>query len=343
MALETDQKGIEVGARELPLERCSDLLVVFLETQESIFDLCERGEVIRGEHLALDDGEIDLDLVEPAGMHWSVDRDHVAESGVQTTDASTATVRRAVVHDPEDAASGLVGWLPHHVAHQFLEGFDAGGLFAAAEELHAVNVHGGQVRPRPATFVLVLNTHGAMWSGRQGRMNATACLNAGLLVGRDDEIVAPQRFALPTAGIEVENAPRLYGKVPVAWKDPAPMLPGAKGIFAEPAPHRLVADGGRQSAAFDFAGNVAATVARQRQSACPGQFAGNGFNEHDHLWGEKLGADPSAGLPPVPARGARRTAAATDSPRRARHPIRLRSRRCRVPRRQGESSWRAPH
>ena len=109
MALETYQKSIEVSACKLPLERRSDLLVVFLEAQESSFDRCERGEVIRGEHLALDDGEIDLDLVEPAGMHRSVDRDHVAESGLQTTDARAATVRRAVVHDPEDAASGLVG------------------------------------------------------------------------------------------------------------------------------------------------------------------------------------------------------------------------------------------
>ncbi len=152
----------------------------------------------------------------------------------------------------------------------------------------------------PATFVLVLNTHGTMWSGRQGRMNATACLNAGLLVGRDDEIVAPQGFALPAAGIEVENAPRLYGKVRVAWKDPTPMLPGANGIFTEPAPHSLVADGGCQSAAFDLAGYVAATEARQRQSAGSGQFAGNGFNQHDHLWGEELRAAPSADLPPVP-------------------------------------------
>src|SRR6266849_3153021 len=219
MALDACQKGIEVSAGELPLERRGALLVVCLEAKESIGDLGERGEVVRGEHLALNDGEIDLDLVEPAGMHRTMNRDDVVESSLQTTDAGIATMRRAVVHDPEDAASSLVGWLAHDVGHQFLEGFDAGGLFAAAEELHAVNVQGGQVRPRPAAFVLVLDAHRAIWSGRQGRMNATACLNAGLLVGGDDEIVAPQGFALPPAGIEVENAPRLRGEVRIARED----------------------------------------------------------------------------------------------------------------------------
>lgn len=46
MGLDTYQKSIEVSTGELPLERRGDLLVVFLEAQESIFDVGERREVI---------------------------------------------------------------------------------------------------------------------------------------------------------------------------------------------------------------------------------------------------------------------------------------------------------
>src|SRR5512143_560221 len=97
-----------------------------------------------------------------------------------------------------------------------------------------------------------------MRTGRQGRMQAAAGLNAGLLVCGDHEIVAPQRFALPAAGVEVQKAPRLQSEIRIARKDPAPMLPGPDGILTEPAPHRLAAEGGYQFAAFDLAGDVGA-------------------------------------------------------------------------------------
>src|SRR5713101_263017 len=342
MAVDACEEGNEVGTGELPLERRSNLLVVFLEPKESVFELRQRGEVVRGEHLALDDGEIDFDLVEPAGMNGTVNGNDVAVGSLQTTHAGATAMGRAVVHDPEDPASGFVGWLAHHVGHQFLEGDDAGGRFAAAEELHAVNVHRGQVRPGPAALILVLDARGPMRTGRPGGMHAAARLNAGLLVRGDHEIVAPQRLALPAAGVEVKNAPRLHTEVRVARKDPAPMLPGADGILTEPAPHRLVADGGDQPAAFDLAGDVGATQARQWQTARGGQFAGDRLNQHDDLWGEMLGAVPSAGVPPDPVNGARRNAAATDSPHRGPHPVVRQSHRCRVPRQQGESSWLAP-
>src|SRR3972149_2717914 len=169
MAVEAFEESIEIGAGELPLEGRGNLLVVFLEPKESVFDLRQRREVVRGEHLALDDGEVDLDLVEPTGMNGAVHGNDVAEGSVQTTHAGAATMGRAVVHNPEDTASGFVRRLTHHLGHQFLEGDDAGGLVAAAEELHAVNVQSGEVRPRPTAFILVLDAHGSMRNWRQGR------------------------------------------------------------------------------------------------------------------------------------------------------------------------------
>jgi hypothetical protein len=55
----------EILTGELPLEGLSNLLVAALEVDEAALDLRGVWEVVRGEHLAVDDGEIDLDLVEP--------------------------------------------------------------------------------------------------------------------------------------------------------------------------------------------------------------------------------------------------------------------------------------
>src|SRR2546428_7670117 len=66
-----EQRG-EIAAREGPLERRRRVDVVFLEAKKPLTDRAERTEVIRREDLALDDGEIDLNLIEPAG--WGCGR-----------------------------------------------------------------------------------------------------------------------------------------------------------------------------------------------------------------------------------------------------------------------------
>ncbi|HEV8103844.1 MAG TPA: hypothetical protein VGP69_08930 [Gaiellaceae bacterium] len=58
-------------------ERLRDLLVVSSEVEEALFDGSEVGEVVGLQHLALDDREVDLDLVEPAGVDRQVDEDEV--------------------------------------------------------------------------------------------------------------------------------------------------------------------------------------------------------------------------------------------------------------------------
>jgi hypothetical protein len=50
------------------------LVVAALEVDEAALKLREVGEVVRGEHLAVDDGEIDLDLVEPRGVDRAVNQ-----------------------------------------------------------------------------------------------------------------------------------------------------------------------------------------------------------------------------------------------------------------------------
>ena len=67
-------QGIEIGAGELPLERMSNALEVALEVRQSFGDCHQAREVVGGQHLALDDREVDFDLVEPTCMDRSVDR-----------------------------------------------------------------------------------------------------------------------------------------------------------------------------------------------------------------------------------------------------------------------------
>jgi hypothetical protein len=64
MAVEAGEEFVQVGAGEGPLKWTGGLLVVVLEGQQALLESGEGGEVIGGEDLTLDDGEIDLNLVE---------------------------------------------------------------------------------------------------------------------------------------------------------------------------------------------------------------------------------------------------------------------------------------
>jgi len=67
-----EQEG-QVGLGELPLERGGDLLVVILEGQQRCFCLGQAAEVVRGQDLALDNGKVNLYLVEPGRVDGQVD------------------------------------------------------------------------------------------------------------------------------------------------------------------------------------------------------------------------------------------------------------------------------
>jgi hypothetical protein len=54
-------------ADELPFEWRGGLLGAAFEDEHSFFDIGEASEVIRCKHLALDDREVDLHLVQPRG------------------------------------------------------------------------------------------------------------------------------------------------------------------------------------------------------------------------------------------------------------------------------------
>jgi len=74
MIVEASEEFVQVGAGEGPPKRTGGLLVMVLEGQQALLEFGEGGEVIGREDLTLDDGEIDLNLVEPAGVDRGMDQ-----------------------------------------------------------------------------------------------------------------------------------------------------------------------------------------------------------------------------------------------------------------------------
>src|SRR5437763_17068864 len=111
----------------------------------------------------------------------------------------------AVVHNPEDAASGLVGFLAHDVVDESLYGSHPILDFATPEDLGAMDVPGSQVGPGAFAKVLMLNPDRAGWTERHGRLFSAASLDARLLVGRDHADISAKWAALPNARIELDG------------------------------------------------------------------------------------------------------------------------------------------
>lgn len=129
----------------------------------------------------------------------------VAVAALQPVDRRVTTVRGAVVDDPEDAPRRGIGRHRHHLIHQAAEGCDAGLGFAAREQLGPVHIPGGEVLKRAATFVLMLNPHGATRRRCQRGVTTAPRLDRRLLVSGDDELIGRQAAAMELAGVEVED------------------------------------------------------------------------------------------------------------------------------------------
>ena len=117
---------------EFPLEGLSHGFVVGLKCEQALFDGGQRWEVVGCKYLALDNGKVDLDLIEPTGMDG-------------TMHGARPAMRGAIVHDPEDPASLVVGRLVHDVVDESLKRRDAGLALTAAKHFGAVDIECGQV------------------------------------------------------------------------------------------------------------------------------------------------------------------------------------------------------
>jgi len=330
----------EVISRESPVEGRGHGFVVVLEAQQAIFDLSEAGEVVGSECLALDDGEVDLNLVEPTGVNRAVNREQVGKGLGQASHAGRAPMRGAVIHDPEHAPCVTIGWLSHDLSNETAERIDAGGFLATAKNLGTVYIERRQVGPSSTALIFVFDASGTLGARWRGGMFAHARLDAGFLVGAEHELVPAQAFALPLLGVQIENAPGLECEIRIAREDPGAVLPGPNGVLVQPAPHGGVTDARNDAALLRFAHDIGTTETRQRQPTRGRQFTGDGLDLHHQLWGGRPGGDPGVGALRVPVVVHERTACAIGLQHRGRPRARWRSRRWHDPRRQAGSSWR---
>lgn len=254
--IESFHQVSEVVPSESPLEGGGDALVVPLEAKESLLHIVQGEEVVGGENLTLNDREVDFDLVEPTCVDRAVHGHDVGEGRLKALDRGLSAMRGAVVQDPEHAAGIPVRGFGHDLGDEAIERFDARGFFATSKDLGTMDIKGSQVGPGTPTRVLVFDASGLCRPWGQRWVFADTGLDTGFLIGREHKLFSLQRFALPLFGVEVEDAPGLGRKLRIAREDPCAVPPGADGVFMEPPPHCLVADGCDDARALCLAHDV---------------------------------------------------------------------------------------
>src|SRR6266852_3314108 len=89
----------------------------------------------------------------------------------------------------------------------------------------AVHVQRREIGPGAAALVLVLHAKGLAGPRRRRGVAAEAGLDARFFVGRHDKLIGRQGAAIVLTGVEIENAPRLDGKLGIARENPGAVLP----------------------------------------------------------------------------------------------------------------------
>ena len=136
-----------------------------------------------------------------------------------------------VVHDPEHSPRTVVGWSRHDLGDEVVEVGDSRPGNATAEHLGAVDIPGCDVGAGTFAGVFVLDAHRLIGGRCDGRVFPPPCLDAGFLVGAQDEVPVGEWFAAPAAFVQVEDRPRLRGEPGVAREHPTTMRPGLDGVL----------------------------------------------------------------------------------------------------------------
>ena len=97
-------------------------------------------------------------------------------------------------------------------------------------------------------------------------------------------VVSPH---LPSSNEAKRNNPgRLLGKVRIARKDPAAVLPGFDGISAQPTPNRNTADVSNDATAYGLTGNIHMARSGKRNISFAGHLASERFYLHHNFRGK---------------------------------------------------------
>jgi len=284
LGFELGEHGGQVSASELPMKRLRRPFVTGLERQKAFGELRQRAEVVRGNHLSLHDREVDFDLVEPAGVNRCVHKSHRGPLRPKACGGFLASVRRAVVSHPENAASGTIGLCLHHLSHETVDSADGGLRLAPAEELRPMDVPRGQIGQRARAEILVFDARDTSRGWAKRGVLAPTRLDTWFLVRGHHKLIRAQSSTLPAARVQIEHTSGPLGEERVSRKDPAAMAPGLEGVHTEPAPECHAADLRDDTAGDDLTLEFGNREARQWY-----------FEPRRDLTGEALNLDDDAG------------------------------------------------
>ena len=164
--LELGQEYVQVTSRKCPFERFGGPLVAGLEGHHVPLQIGPALKVARGEQFALNDREVDLDLVEPTGVNRRMNQNDVGPSGAKAIGGAPATMAGAIVCNQEHAAGRPIRLMAHDLANQAMECRDAVLALAAAEQPSSMHVPRGKIGQCAGTHVLVLNVDWPPWRRR---------------------------------------------------------------------------------------------------------------------------------------------------------------------------------
>lgn len=274
-------------------------------------------------------------------MNWSVNRNQRWVLRLETSDAPGSAMGRTIVQYPEDAASLVVRPLVHNLRDEPIERFDPVPSFTASKQLGTVDIQGRDVGPSPAPCVLMFHLHRRPSLGGKSLVPTSPSLDAGFLVGRQDELIILQRASLPDPFVKIQDTSRLLREIRVARENPAAVVPRSDRILVEPTPDRRTTDRCHDASLPGLGSQVPRTPSRKRNVMDRREFTGQRLDLHDHLWGGKPGGGPGEDAPPTRRVAARKTACA-----RSRQPLGAyrgdeRWRRYQALERPSGSSWRA--
>jgi len=194
---------------------------------------------------------------------------------------SQSAMGGSIVDNPKHAPRIIIGRSSHDLFNEAVEGSNSAASFAAAKNFRAMNIESSQVSPGAATLVLMLDPHRPAGLANPSGMLTGSCLDTGLLVSRDHELIVLQRPAIPAALVEVQNAASFKRKVRVAREDPSSMLPRTDRVFVQPSPNRAAADLSDQARPRDVLSQVGSAPPRQWEIMSGGQFTGESFDLND--------------------------------------------------------------
>jgi hypothetical protein len=190
----------------------------------------------------LDDRDVALDLIEPTGVDRGLEPDDAGIDLLQSRRRRFAAMRRAVVHDPQQACSGTLWCLRQHWGHELAARRDAGRRFTPAPHLAPAPVPRGQIWQGPPALVRVFATGRAVGGGVQGRMAAVAGWDAGLRVGTEHVVLGAKRLTLPGARRQVQTRSGLLGALRRPWKNPVLVPPRRDGVGRQQPPPGAATD-----------------------------------------------------------------------------------------------------